>query len=1028
MMFVRMNLRSRSLTFPLILITILIFTSGFRGLHAPLIQTQYTAKLDQFDLLTENDGWISMGKRIFWTQNTGQAWVEITPALSSEDSILDVFFLDNDEGWILSRSIQAGRLNYSLMHTTDRGSTWIEQDLSLFVSDDLAARAERANMGWLDSKTGWIAFKHLTSANFSVGTLLITTDSGQSWKKRFLPLADNVVFNSPLNGWASGGPDGKQILRTQDGGQSWDNIRPRDASENAHIHPPVFVENHGTLVATEVETGHVFVYRTQDFGMNWEMTQDFYLGIRSNWIVLSMLKDMSFVAKFPGITRFLFVDADEAFLTENTDRQAESINALDMVTSQTGWGIWREGSCFEKTTCTSTTRLLRTKDGGKTWNSIILPIVDVDHITNTYENTSAEIPGKNDFTSSEIAPILIGQGFDACELPTAEELNTWKTASPYSAVNLYIGGSSRACLNTALNADVLVELNKQGWEFIPTWVGPQAPCSFYKSKMSADPAIAFTQGETEANAAVSTLQELSLTYPDQSGSVVYYDIEYYGTDTDCRAAVNSFMNGWVSRLHALDSIAGVYGSTLCNTGLSDFRDITHVPDVIWPARWYHNPGQGSYDPDATVWDLGSCLPNTVWDDHQRIRQYEGSHDETWGDVTLNIDNNVLDGVVAIPFTNPYVLSITRADPSPASTQSVGFVVTFSEPVTGVDASDLTLIVTGLTGTAIISVEDTGNQTSYLVTVASGLGNGTIRLNLNVAGTGIQDLEGKPLHGGFSTGKKYSINKRLQVYSQRRFDGWVLESDESSSIGGVKNKIGEFLRVGDDSANKQYRAVLSFGTSALPDDAVITAATLHVKPAGVIGVNPRNTHGRLILDIIKSKFFTRPALQIEDFQARPDKYRVGKFSKKLFTGWYKAVLFQRAYPYINMEGRTQFRLRFTLDDNDDNVEDILELYSGKADQVNRPQLTIDFFTPGNDPLQPSKVDLQDQHSGTKDQSLDADLYNLDLFKNTATDITYLHNLEIYKICYFIPSLWEVWHPDQSHFPAEGNRNCLKQVQQ
>jgi glucose/arabinose dehydrogenase len=39
---------------------------------------------------------------------------------------------------------------------------------------------------------------------------------------------------------------------------------------------------------------------------------------------------------------------------------------------------------------------------------------------------------------------------------------------------------------------------------------------------------------------------------------------------------------------------------------------------------------------------------TAWANHQRIRQYEGGHNETWGTISLNIDSNVLDGVVAVP--------------------------------------------------------------------------------------------------------------------------------------------------------------------------------------------------------------------------------------------------------------------------------------------------------------------------------------------------------------------------------------------
>jgi len=1011
------NLRSKSLILSLILSAVLVFLSGFQSFNIPIYLSQGTLKLDQFDLVTESDGWIRMGQRIFWTRNAGQAWFELTPPLSSADSILDVFFLDTSSGWILSRAMHGIEPHFSLMHTNDGGDTWDVLAISLFEPGEIAAYTETAELGWLDSQTGWITIRQSGGINFSVGTLFTTTDAGKSWKRHFLPLAENVVFSNPQKGWASGGPDGKQIQRTLDGGQTWEDIRPQDAPVNARFHPPSFTGNQGLLLGTNVKTGHVLVYRTQDFGTSWEESQTFDLGIRSDVIGLSSLNGESLDVLFPGSSHILNVNADKAFLTENVDGQAESIIQLDMATALIGWGKWSVGDCGTGNTCTSETRLLRTHNGGKSWNTITLPVFESESITNSYEIKRAETLVRTNGAVTEIAPTLIGQGFDACELPTTEELGSWKVVSPFDAVNLYIGGSSRACPNTSLNANHIVELNQQGWMFIPTWVGPQAPCSVYSSKMSPDPATAFKQGVAEARAAVNTLHTLGLTYPDKSGSVVYYDIEYYGFDTDCRAAVKAFMNGWVSRLHALGNIAGVYSSTICDTGLSDFRDINHVPDVIWPARWFHNAGEGSYDPDATVWDLGSCVPNTVWENHQRIRQYEGAHDETWGDVTLNIDNNVLDGVVAVPFTNPLVLSVNRADASPSSTLGVDFIVTFSEPVIGVDSTDFSLTVSGLTGTAIIRVEDAGDQTRYRVTVDSGLGNGTIRLDVNNSGTGIIDVDGKPLYGGYSTGGEYTINKRLQAYSQPRFDGWMLESGEFSGKGGTKNKLGKFLRVGDDSSDKQFRSILSFDTAAIPDNAVITNVILQVKKAGVIGTNPMDTHNRLVVDISKGIFYTLPALQVNDFQAKPGKYRVGKFPKKLYSGWHKADLHTGALPYINKTGHTQLRLRFTLDDNDDNGADILRLYSGNADQANRPQLIIDYYTPGYVPLPPKKAEWQIQYSGMIDLSLDVNVYNLDLFDTSAAAITKLHSRGIYVMCYFSAGSWENWRPDAGQYPPE-----------
>jgi hypothetical protein len=163
---------------------------------------------------------------------------------------------------------------------------------------------------------------------------------------------------------------------------------------------------------------------------------------------------------------------------------------------------------------------------------------------------------------------------------------------------------------------------------------------------------AYNDGVNEANLAAASLAALGLTYADMSGSVVYYDMENYSANSTqaCRNAVNSFMDGWVTRLHSLGNLAGVYGSTLCNTGLSDFLTIPHIPDVIWPARWYLQAPYGTYDPTASVWNIGTCIPGTAWNNHQRIRQYAGDHTETWGGVPLySIDSDVLDGVVAVRY-------------------------------------------------------------------------------------------------------------------------------------------------------------------------------------------------------------------------------------------------------------------------------------------------------------------------------------------------------------------------------------------
>jgi hypothetical protein len=276
---------------------------------------------------------------------------------------------------------------------------------------------------------------------------------------------------------------------------------------------------------------------------------------------------------------------------------------------------------------------------------------------------------------------------------------------------------------------------------------------------------------------------------------------------------------------------------------------------------------------------------------------------------------------------------------------VDFIVNFSENVTGVDAADFSFYTTGsITGYSVTGVS--GSDDTFTVTVDTGMYNGALRLDVKGSGTGIEDLAGNNLEGGFTSGEEYTVEKTYTktLKSQAKYDGWVLESGEFTGMGGTTDDSGNVLRLGDNNSDKQYRAILSFGTAAIPDNAVVTKVKLKVKRNKVTGTDPMYTHDGLVVDIKKWKFSTLPVLQINDFQAKANKYKVGKFSTTLYSGWYKSVLYKGAYPYINKTGRTQFRLRFLLDDNDDNSADILKLYSGNAALAKRPKLIVKYYVP------------------------------------------------------------------------------------
>lgn len=178
-----------------------------------------------------------------------------------------------------------------------------------------------------------------------------------------------------------------------------------------------------------------------------------------------------------------------------------------------------------------------------------------------------------------------------------------------------------------------------------------------------------------------------------------------------------------------------------------------------------------------------------------------------------------------------------------------------------------------------------------------------------------------------------------------YDGWVRESSETSSKGGTINSSATTLRVGDDDSDRQYRSILHFKTSSLPDNAVIQALTLKVKSESITGDNPFDTHGNIRVDMKKGAFSDSSSLQSADFQASASKSSAGSFTNAPVLDWYTLNLGSSNYTYVHKAGNTQFRLRFSTGDNDDMSADYISFYSGNAAVTDdRPSLTIKYYVP------------------------------------------------------------------------------------
>jgi hypothetical protein len=223
-----------------------------------------------------------------------------------------------------------------------------------------------------------------------------------------------------------------------------------------------------------------------------------------------------------------------------------------------------------------------------------------------------------------------GHGFDACTAPSSDAMKAW-LQSPYRAVGIYFGGNNRGCAQPNLTAAWVREQIGRGWRMIPLYVGPQATCTTTTKKNRIDNTRAEAQGRSTADDAVSQARLIGLARE----SVLIYDMEAYRTDdAACRNGVLAFMKGWTARLHDHGYFSGFYSSV--TSGVADqvavYNKAGYVrPDYMDFARW-----------DQVVTTADKLIPSSYWTPGRRMKQYRGDHKETWGGVTINIDNDYLD--------------------------------------------------------------------------------------------------------------------------------------------------------------------------------------------------------------------------------------------------------------------------------------------------------------------------------------------------------------------------------------------------
>jgi photosystem II stability/assembly factor-like uncharacterized protein len=332
-------------------------------------------------LIAPGVGWAERAGRLYWTNDGGANWKDITPP--GDGRLAGIFFLNPSTGWV---TINHPGLESDLVSTNDAGATWsrttipvLPKDYGVSDSERFSTRESAETVAFVDSLHGWTNVTFAGDNTGASGLLLVTSDGGRTWHDPAdAPslVTTKMLLVTPSEGWLYGDDEPEGIWRlyvTRDGARSWQEVAPEVAGlADSHVMgPPTFEDaGHGLLQVNGVRGGDpkhltLGLLATSDGGRTWkpdrtvanlDETARYQYGsptvVGSDWIFAAAGEHHPVLTKLsPG-----------ARIDASTDTAAsrplyKAIRHISFATPAQGWAI-------------VSGELQSTTDGGATWTEI----------------------------------------------------------------------------------------------------------------------------------------------------------------------------------------------------------------------------------------------------------------------------------------------------------------------------------------------------------------------------------------------------------------------------------------------------------------------------------------------------------------------------------------------------------------------------------------------------------------------------------------------------------------------------------
>jgi photosystem II stability/assembly factor-like uncharacterized protein len=466
------------------------------------------------NLLTRNTGWALMNGGLYWTNDFGQDWRNITPPLTvAGEGISGVFFLNTEEGWALIRTPRSeteavvfGDWGFYLAHTDNAGASWTVEPVQLPDLQRWASLGGSGSIDFVGPTRGWMDLS--LDGMLGEGVLLSTNDGGATWRLAHgsPTIAAAVRFVTPREGWLAGGQGGGSLYASHDGGRTWARVELRSPLQpgirafSVYDLPSFTGPGRGCIVVSDPWGRWLTLFETRNGGRTWAPVGSL-AHLPPIGSVPAVAVDSKMIAGWTtrrdSIT--LAVVGAHGHKTKVTGSiQARGpgvprLGALSFASPESGWALV-DGELYSTT------------DGGSTWATITpgnarpqtpgaapkgAPTAreypaqapgggaGPTAIRATTADASASGGGSSIHTSTHL-------GFDSSTAPFPSSMKIWWSESPYYDYGFYLGGADTSyaldqqygpgTADPSLTPAAWVgDVASYGWGLIPFWVGPQAP-------------------------------------------------------------------------------------------------------------------------------------------------------------------------------------------------------------------------------------------------------------------------------------------------------------------------------------------------------------------------------------------------------------------------------------------------------------------------------------------------------------------------------------------------------------------------